>query len=360
MIETKEKYDFEPDYAIPPGESLKETIELMGMTQIEFSKRTGLTVQSINRIYKGEQPIIYETANKLELVTGVPARFWNSLEANYREQLEKIKELDELNKNIDWLKTVPVSELKKRGLISKTSNKSEQLRDILKFFGVSSVSAWEKIWTEPKVAARRSTCFESMPGYAATWIRQGERIAQKIQCAPYDKHRFKKAIAEIRQLTVDDPKKFGPKMTKLCAQAGVALALVPEMQKVPWSGATKWLHANKAMIIINLRGKREDKFWFSFFHEAGHVLNDNKKKLYINDESDDPVEISANNFAASILFPGNRRAEIPLLRTKLKIRRFAKKLGLSPGIIAGQYQFMTGKCAWYNDLIKKFVWNNHI
>ncbi|MBU0463195.1 MAG: helix-turn-helix domain-containing protein, partial [Proteobacteria bacterium] len=92
MVETKEKYGFEPDYAIPPGETLKETIELIGMTQAELSKRTGLTVQSINRIYKGEQPIIYETANKLELVTGVPARFWNNLEANYREQLEKIKE----------------------------------------------------------------------------------------------------------------------------------------------------------------------------------------------------------------------------------------------------------------------------
>ena len=358
MVETKEKYGFQPDYAIPPGKTLKETIELMGMTQTELSKRTGLTVQSINRIYRGEQPIIYETANKLELVTGVPARFWNNLEAKYREQVEKIKEIDELNNNLDWLKKIPVGELKKRGLITKTSKKTEQLRDILKFFGVSSVSVWEEIWTEPKIAARRSACFESMPGYAATWIRQGERIAQKIQCAPYNKDRFKKAIVEIRTLTVDHPKKFGPKMIELCAQAGVALSLVPEMQKVPWSGATKWLHANKAMILINLRGKREDKFWFSFFHEAGHVLNDNKKRLYINDESDDPIEVRANNYAVSVLFPGNSRAKIPILKTKSKIRMFAKELGLSPGIIAGQYQFLTKKWSWHHDLIRKFVWNN--
>jgi len=358
MVETKEKYGFEPDYAIPPGETLKETIELIGMTQAELSKRTGLTVQSINRIYKGEQPIIYETANKLELVTGVPARFWNNLEANYREQLEKIKELDGLDKNLDWLKTIPVAEIEKRGLITKTSKKREQLRDILKFFGVSSVSAWEEVWTEPKVAARRSVCFESIPGYAATWIRQGELIAQKIHCAPYDKDRFKEAIAKIRTLTADDPKKFGPKMIELCAQAGVALSLVPEMKKVPWSGATKWLHANKAMIIINLRGKGEDKFWFSFFHEAGHVLNDNKKNLYINDESNDPVEVRANDFAASILFPGNSRKKIPKLKTKSKIKIFAKELGLSPGIVAGQYQFLTENWTWYHDLIRKFVWNN--
>lgn len=242
------EYSFEPDYAIPPGETLKETVESIGMTQAELSKRTGLTVQSINRIYKGEQPIIYETANKLELVTGVPARFWNNLEAKYREQLEKTKELEELNNNLDWLKIVPIAELKKRGLISKTSKRTEQLRDVLKFFGVSSVSAWEEIWTKPKVAARRSICFESIPGYAATWIREGERIAQTIDCAPYNKNQFKVTIKEIRKLTVEDPNVFGPKMTELCAQTGVALALVPEMKKVPWNGATKWLSSNKAMI----------------------------------------------------------------------------------------------------------------
>ncbi|MCG8614659.1 MAG: helix-turn-helix domain-containing protein [Desulfobacterales bacterium] len=351
-----EEYSFEPDYAIPPGETLKETVDAIGMTQKELSLRTGLTVQSINRIYKGEQPILYETANRLELVTGVPARFWNNLEAKYREQLEKIKELDALSKDLDWLKIIPVTELIKRELISDTSKKTEQLRETLKFFGVSSVSAWEEIWNQPKVAARRSVCFESMPGYAATWIRQGERIAQRIDCAPYDKKRFKEAINEIRKLTVEDPELFGPKMTELCANAGVALALVPEMKKVPWNGATKWLSSNKAMILVNLRGKREDKFWFSFFHEAGHVLNDNKKNLYINDESDDPVEVRADEFAASVLFPGKSRERISSLTTKSKIRRFAEELDLSPGIVAGQFQYLTRKWTWYHDLIRKFVW----
>lgn len=350
------EYDFEPDYAIPPGETLKETVEAIGMTQKELSKRTGLTVQSINRIYKGEQPILYETADKLELVTGVPARFWNNLEANYREQREKIKQLDELNNNVDWLKKIPVAEMQKRSLIAKTSKKTEQLREVLKFFGVSSVSAWEEIWTNPQVAARRSVCFESMPGPAATWIRQGERIAQAIHCAPYDKSRFKETIKEIRKLTIEEPNVFVPKMIELCAHVGVALALVPEMKKVPWNGATKWLNCNKAMIMVNLRGKREDKFWFSFFHEAGHILHDNKKKLYINDDSDDPVEDRANDFAASVLFPGGLRETIPNLITKSKIRLFAQEIGLSPGIVAGQFQFLTKKWTWYHDLIRKIVW----
>ncbi len=356
MGKAKKQYGFSPDYAVPPGETLKETVKFKGMTQKELSKRTGLTVQSINRIYKGDQPINYETANKLELVTGVPARFWNNLESKYREQLETVKELKRLNADICWLKSIPVSELTNRGLIQKSDNKALQLRETLKFFGVSSVSAWKEIWVEPKVAARRSQCFESIPGHAATWIRIGEILAMDIECKPFDKALFKKALQTIRALTLKSPQEFIPQMIQICAQSGVAISLVPEMPKVPWSGATKWLSPKKAMIIINLRGKREDKFWFSFFHEAGHVINDNKKSLYINDHSNDPVEKRADAFAANILFPNDCRDNIPSLNTKAQIKKFASEIALSPGIVAGQYQFITGKWSWYNDLIKKFVW----
>lgn len=353
----KKKYGFTPDYAIPPGETLKETMESLGMTQRDLATRTGLTVQSLNRIFKGEQPINYETAAKLELVTRVPATFWNSMEYQYREQLEKVRELEILNKSLDWLKTIPVSELQTRKLIAPSKEKNEQLREVLKFFGVSSVSAWKEIWTKPKVAARRSSCFESVPGYAATWVREGEIRAQQIECRPFDKKLFKEALIEIRKLTIESPGVFVDRMIELCADAGVAVAFVPEMKKVPWSGATKWMNANKALIIINLRGKREDKFWFSFFHEAGHVVHDNKKHLYINDDGDDPIEQRADKFAESILFPDKKsRAHIPMLTSKRNIIAYAKELGLSPGIVAGQYQHLTGRWRYYNDLITKFLW----
>ena len=116
--------------------------------------------------------------------------------------------------------------------------------------------------------------------------------------------------------------------------------------------------AQKAMIIVNLRGKREDKFWFSFFHEAGHVLNDNKKHLYINDNSDDPVEERANRFAALSFFPKDYKEVIPTFGSKQKIISYANKIKISPGIVAGQYQYLTKRWERYNDLIRKFVWSD--
>lgn len=102
-------HTYEPDYAIPPGETLEETMHALGMTQHELAERTGLTVQTLSRIFKGEQPITYETANKLKYVTDYPARFWNNLEAQYREQLAKVEESRQQESNLKWLKTIPTN-----------------------------------------------------------------------------------------------------------------------------------------------------------------------------------------------------------------------------------------------------------
>ena len=173
-MKAKKKYEFQPDYAVCPGETLQEIMESFTMSQKELAVRTGLTVQSLNRIFKGEQPITYESANRLELVTGVPARYWNNLEAQYREHLSKIEERKIMESDLQWLKTIPTKELKERGLIKKSDNAVALLRETLGFYGVNSVGAWREVWITPAVAARRSLCFESQPGPASAWIRQGE------------------------------------------------------------------------------------------------------------------------------------------------------------------------------------------
>jgi plasmid maintenance system antidote protein VapI len=358
-MKVTKKYGFDPDYAVPPGETLKELMESLEMTQKEFSKRTGLTVQSLNRIIKGEQPITYDTANIFELVTNIPAKMWNNLEANYREQLAKIKELERLkgNVNVIWLKDIPVNELRKRGMISDSKDKAIILRDVLKFYGVGSIKGWKEIWDEPEVAARRSLCFETRPGPASAWIRLGELLGHSLECKPYDKNKFEAAVKKIRTLTTKNPSEFIPKMTELCAEAGVALSLVPEMKKVPWSGATKWLTPNKAMILLNLRGKGEDLFWFAFFHEAAHVLLHSKKDLYINDKSkDDPKEVAADLFASEILIPAKFKQQVVSLKSRNDVKRLANELGICSGIVVGQFEHLTKKWGWFKELKGKFVW----
>lgn len=357
MVTARMKYPFDPSFAVPPGETLAETIDSLGMSQKELATRTGMTEQSISRMLKGAQPITFETANKLELATGVPASFWNSLESNYREQLSKLAERDQLATELDWLKTIPVRELVARGVIPASKDKITLLRHTLAFYGVSSVKAWGTYWDEQAVAARRSQAIEGHQGATSAWIRLGDLQAQTIACAPYDKSRFMLALQEIRKLTTATPEGFVPNMRRLCADAGVALCLVPEMPKAPWHGASKWITPTKAMVLLGLRGKRDDQFWFSFFHEAGHVLHDSKKEMFINDGTKgDPREQRADEFAAAILVPPNRRDEVAALRSKAAVLALAEELGVAPGIVVGQFQHMTQNWDWFNSLKRKLVW----
>ncbi|MBT8419729.1 MAG: helix-turn-helix domain-containing protein [Gammaproteobacteria bacterium] len=356
-MEARRKYAFEPDYAVAPGKTLFEVMNSLNMTQKDLAVRTGLAIQTLHRILNGIQPITYETANRLELVTNVPANFWNSLEAKFQEQKAKIEERQRVAADIQWLESIPTKELIERELIEPLTDKVALLREVLSFYGVSSVTAWDAVWREPAVAARRSTCFDSQPGPASAWIRQGELQAKAIDCQPYDKDRFTQVLKEIRSMTRDTPQVFEPEMRKLCAEAGVALALVKEMEKVPWSGATKWLGHNKAMILLCLRGKGEDGFWFSFFHEASHVLHDKKRKLFINDRNhDEPCERQADEFAADFLIPNKYNTRIENLQSRTEVVQMADELGVASGIVAGRYQFLTKRWNYYEDLIRSLEW----
>lgn len=350
-------YQHQPDYAVPPGETLRDTLEELGMTQTELAVRTGLAAQTINRIVRGEQPVTSETASRLELATGVPAGLWNRLEANYKGQLARIAEREALKAKWQWVNQFPIKELIRRELIEATDDKVETLRQVLGFFGVSGVESWAEIWTAPDVKARRSRCFESHPAPTATWLREGEIRARDVRCAPYDAERFRRALSAIRSLTRKPASEFVPQMRDLCAGAGVAFCMIPEYPKAPWSGATRWLSPGKALIMLSLRGKKDDKFWFTFFHEAAHVLHDSKHGVFINnDRADDECEERANRFAANYLVPEKRQADLAGLRSIAEVKALADELGIAPGIVVGQYQYQTGDWKRFNGLKRTFAW----
>lgn len=337
--EGEKRYTFEPDYAVPPGETLQETIEALGMTQRDLAKRTGMAPKTINQIIKGKAPITPDTAILLERVTGIPARFLNNLESNYREQLAKIADRQRLQADLEWLKTIPIRELINRGHVPETKDKVSLVYSVLQFFGVASSQQWHVLWMRADCAYRKSRKFEAKPGAVATWLRLGELEALKIRTAPYNPDVFVSVLREIRSLTAEPPDVFIPRMTELAASAGVAVVFIPEIKKCPTSGVARWLSPDKALIQLSLRHKTDDHFWFSFFHEAGHILKDPKKEVYIQaDEDEDGRESKANRFAADFLIPVEHKAIFEKLLTEYAIRDFADTIGITPGIVVGRLQ----------------------
>lgn len=351
--------EFRPDYAVPPGRTLLETIEEHGMSQAELASRTGRPLKTINEIIKGKAAITPTTALQLERALGVPARLWNNLETNYREALARIEEQRHLDAGIAWLNGIPVRALVREGVVRDLPNKADMLAELLNFFGVGSPSSWERVWSRQKAAFRRSLAFEISPGSVAAWLRIGELTAQKITCSPFARNRFRAALTALRRLTVEPPEVFQPQLERLCAEAGVAVVFVSELPKTRVSGATRWLTSNKALIQLSLRYKTDDHLWFTFFHEAGHILLHGKRDIFLEGNgADDIKEQEANRFAANILIPPTefqtflKKGEM----TGTAIQRFATQLRIAPGIVVGRLQHEDilpySHC---NDLRRRFV-----
>jgi addiction module HigA family antidote len=337
---TAKRYVFEPEYAVPPGRTVQETIDALGMGQRDLATRAGLSPKHINQIIQGIAPITHGTAIRLEQVTGVPARMWNSLEVNYREQLAKLEEKKCLEHDLAWLKKIPTAELVKRGKIEKHTDQVLALKAVLGFFGVADVEAWKRIWLSPTtVAYRKSSVFLGKPEAIATWLRLGELEARAVSCTPFNKLRLRAVLNEIRAITVEKPEVFESKMKALCADAGVAVVLVPEIKNAPVSGATRWLTPEKAMLQLSLRYKTNDQFWYTFFHETGHILCGGKKEVFVDlNHVTGKGEMAADNFATNHLIPPNRASELNGLKSTRAIEAFAESIGIAPGIVVGRLQ----------------------
>jgi plasmid maintenance system antidote protein VapI len=312
------------------------------MTQAELARRAGTTPKNVNEIIAGKAPITPSTALQLERVLGIPASFWNARESHYREALVRAAEQQRLRAHAEWLKEIPVREMAKRGWIRAFPDKVKQLQELLDFFGVASPERWEELCVrEPQASFRRSRAFEAAPGAVSAWLRKGEVEAQQIVCRPFDGTAFRKALADIRALTVATVDKSVPESIRLCADSGVALVFVPELPRTRASGATRWLTAAKALIQLSLRYRSDDQLWFSFFHEAGHIVRHGKREVFVEDDTvGDAKEREADEFAADALIPSTQYDQFRRSCdcTEDSIRRFAATLGIAPGIIVGRLQ----------------------
>jgi len=333
---------FVPDYAVPPGETLLEAIDAIGMTQTELAERTGRPKKTINGVIKGKVAITPDTALQLERVLGVSATFWSNLERQYQETLARLAERQRLSEQIGWLDDMPITAMAKSGWVQRCSEPIPQLEEILRFFGVASPAQWAALWQEAPIAFRKSSAFESNPKAVTAWLRRGEIVAQQIQCLPFESSGFRQTLDRIRPLTVEAPDVFQPAMAHLCAQAGVAVAFIPELPGTRVCGATRWLSPAKALIQLSLRYKTDDHLWFTFFHEAAHLLLHGKRDAFLEvDGSDDVRERDANRFAADLLVPTTelrRFLSDPAFRSRVAIEQFARDLGVAPGIVVGRLQ----------------------
>ncbi len=357
--------EYNPDYVTLPGDTLRDLLEQYGMSQSELAKRMGRPHKTINEIIHGRTEITPDTALQLEKVFGASAQFWLNREMRYQEGLARMRNSKALAGQISWLKNFPINAMKKDGLLPDVKDKQELLVALLRFFEIAEPASWELIWESPLVNYRKSEVFESDDYALSVWLQQGELQARDLDLAAYDAKAFKALLkTELRHFTATahtDPN-FAQTLRQKCAEVGVGVVYVPQIGKARVSGVTRWLDKDNPLIQLSLRYKTNDHFWFTFFHEAGHVLLHGKTSVYINDpEHTTDVEDEANAYAANLLIPrgaynGFVKQYYPYI-SKAAVIEFAKIMNIAPGIVVGRLQHEGHlKKQNLNGLKRKFEW----
>lgn len=332
---------FLPDWASPPGETLADLLEERSMTQTELAERLGVSLKHVNRIIKGAASVSAELALGLEKVFGASAAFWMTREAQYQADRARLEQRREFAGALDWARQFPISELRKRGLLPRTADGAELVEQLLGFLGIAHPAQWR----DPQVAYRKSQKFESDAFALSAWLREGELQANEVPCKPYDEDEFLHALQDVRALTRLGPEKWWPALQERCSEAGVAVVVVDAYSGAKANGATRWLSPDKVLIQLSLRYRWEDIFWFSFFHEAGHVVLHRKKDVFVElgpkDRSTDPqeqqLENEADRFASRTLIPAPHDRRLPGLSLE-QVPAFARTVGISPAIVVGRLQ----------------------
>jgi len=223
-----------------------------------------------------------------------------------------------------------------------------------------------------RTAFRTSAAFPSQLGPTAAWLRQGEIEAGHLDVGNWDPTRFSRTLEELRGLTrIGSPARFLPKLQQAGAECGVAIVVVRAPAGCRASGAARFETVDRAVIQLSFRHLTDDQFWFSVFHEAGHLLLHGERGLIadqgneswileIEGEGSSQREREADEFAANLLLPSPYQKELySLAPASASVLSFARRVGIAPGIVVGQMQHLgLVQHSQLNHLKRRFSWGD--
>ena len=331
----------EKDWFSRPGDSVLSAMRRRGVTAEVLSTGLAGGVAQLRDLMSGQGVIDDETVAVLSSLLGGSTAFWKTRQAKYQEALaQAVDQLSDEDADA-WLDRIPAPGGARR-ITAKT--RSVELERRLAYFGVSTLRAWDARYGPHQRQARfrRSLAFTQHDGATSMWLREGELEANLRQTSAWSSDELRTRLQDIRSFSrISKPGRFMPLLVRSLADAGVALVVVRAPKGCRASGASRMIAPDKAMILMSFRHRGDDHFWFTLFHEIGHLLLHEASSFVDAEgmEGDDLCETQANDFAAEMIVPKNREAELESLPLDdATIRRFAVSLGVAPGLILGQLQ----------------------
>lgn len=350
------------DWFSKPGDSISALMQRRAVSPHDLARRLGGEVDEVRGLLNGYNQIDERSSIVLSELLGGSQDFWLKRQEQFEKALLRALK-SAANHASDWLDHVPMPPTRGRRPTSGDAALNEVRRRML-FYNVATLACWEqrygRICTDTHF--RRSKSFIPQNSAVLLWLRRGELEAELTHTQSWSPERLKERLVPIRQLTrINHPSRFLPKLRSLCAEAGVAVVVVKTPKGCHASGATRLVSSNKAMILLSFRHRADDQFWFTVFHEIGHLLLHDAGTFVDGDETpNDELEKEANDFARQCVIPPDREEEFSCLNAnRTAIIRFSVSLGIAPGLTVGQMQHRSMiKYNQMNFLKRRWTWQD--
>lgn len=330
-----------------PGITLAEMLAEKEMGSKEFAVRTGKPEKTISDVLNGKSGITSEMGILFEQVLKIPCHFWMNRQRTYDEYVARVEFQKTIEEGIEWSKKFPYAKMAALNWIPATQKKEEKVINLFSYFAVSNTKGYYDFYHNQKLLVnfRISLKKNENEGAISAWLRQGEIQANFLTVPTFDKKKLTEILPKLKSIMVAQPSNFFLQLQELCSSAGVKVVHTPCLPKAPIHGSTRWLN-DIPLIQLSGRYKRNDIFWFTFFHEIAHILLHGKKYISIEnveyDGENQLYENEANTFSAELLLNTEQEREITRNRriTELDIIYYAKKFKTHPAIIIGRLQHL--------------------
>lgn len=350
------------DFIIHPGETIKEVLEEKQMNQEELAIRTGFSPKHVSEVVNGKKGISPSFAKSLEYVLGMPASFWINLQGIYDKEILEYKEQEEIDENevniVKSLKAV-IKYAESLEIMTKTKNVISQIIELRNICNVNNLTYINNLVAN-QVAFRKSQTIETNVYVLYVWLRICEMIAEKRDVKnEYNEGMLKANISKIKNCMFLEVNEAMEELTKIFAECGIVFQVVRNFTGAPVQGFIK-KNNNKVILSMTIRGSFADIFWFTLFHEIGHLLNRdivNSNFIDFTDSRSD-MEDMADKFAREALINEEDFNEFINQQnlTENSIINFAKEQDVQPFIVVGRIQKHKDNFSIFAGLRTRYKW----
>lgn len=329
--------EYHDTIAFHPGYYIKEIIENSGLTQEDFAKRLDTTPKNLSLLIRGEQSLSIDIAMKLSRMMGTSVSYWLNLQNGYDALIAEFRSDEELLKEQKTFEYLDYKYFRDNyGLPDLPRKRNEQIKQVREFLNVATLSVFTKRDMAVSFRSSIKDITEGSVVKANVMVQIAVNKALKAKAPKFNKKKFGNAVKYALSLT-ENHEEFYPLIHDAFFETGVIFIILPNISGSKTNGATKKIGDN-IMLMVNDRRLNADSFWFTLFHEIGHIVHGDYGISFEKETGE--WEEAADRFAEdSLIPPGQYRDFLVSGKFDLQaIKTFAGQIGRDPGIVLGRLQ----------------------